>query len=84
MFKEIARRNSHGEDVKFLLNTDDIAFVGELHTEPTRLYDEEGELVEERQPTEKFYELVLVLKNGYHKKLVITETTYNELVKDLK
>ena len=84
MFKEIARKNSYGEDAKFLLNTDDIAFIGELHTEPTRLYDEEGNVVEERQPTEKVFELVLILKNGYHKKLVINETTYNELVKDLK
>ena len=80
MFKEIARKNG----TKFLLNTDDIAFIGEKVQEPTRLYDEDGNVVEERQPTEKVFELVLVLKNGYHKALIINEDTYNELVKDLK
>ena len=83
MFKEITRINGHKEDKAFLINTDDIAFVKELHQEPTRLYNEDGDLVSETQPSEKLYELVLVLKNGYHLALVINETTYAEIVKDL-
>ena len=79
MFKKITLKNER----EFLLNTDDIAFVGEKHQEPTRLYDEIGNLVSEVAPTEKIFELVLVLKNNYHKVLVIGETTYNEIVNEL-
>ena len=80
MFLKINRKNTHGEDKEFLLNTDDIAFVKELHQEPTRLYDENGTMVSETQPTDKVFELVLVLKNNYHLALTINENTYNEIV----
>lgn len=80
MFKEIARKNG----TKFLLNTDDIAFISEKVQEPIRLYDELGNVVEEREPEEKTFEVVIILKNGHHKALVVNEDTYNELVKDLK
>ena len=83
MFVKINRKNSFGEDKEFLLNTDDISFIKEKHQEPTRLYDENGNLAVEEQPTEKVYELVLVLKNGHHIALIINETTYNELVSEL-
>lgn len=81
MFKEIKITNTYEEEKAFLLNTDNIAFIREKHVEPTRLYDEEGNLVKEELPTEKVFELVLVLENGHHVALTINETTYNEIVK---
>ena len=79
MFKEVATK----EGRKFLLNTTDVAFIGERYQAPTRLYDEEGNLVSETQPTDKIYEVVLILKNNYHKVVVIDQTTYDDLVKEL-
>jgi len=79
MFKQITMKDGR----TFLLNTEDVAFIGEKYQAPTRLYDEDGNLVSETAPTEKIYEVVLILKNNYHKVVVVDQTTYDELVKEL-
>ncbi len=79
MFKQVTMKDGR----TFLLNTEDVAFIGEKYQAPTRLYDEDGNLVSETAPTEKIYEVVLVLKNNYHKVVVVDQTTYDELVKEL-
>ena len=81
MLKQITFKNTFGEEKTFFLHTEDIAFIKEKHQEPTRLYDEDGNLVSETQPTEKVFELVLVLKNNYHLALNISEQTALELSK---
>ena len=79
MFIEITRKNESGEKVVSLINTDDIAYIHELHQEPTRLYDEEGNLAVENKPTERLFSLILVLKNQHHVAYVIDETQYKAL-----
>lgn len=83
MFKEITRINESGEKVVSLVNTDDIAYIHELHQEPIRLFDESGNLVSETKPTERKFSLILVLKNQYHVAYQIDETQYNDLKKIL-
>lgn len=81
MFKEITRINESEEKVVSLINTDDIAYIHELHQEPIRLYDELGNLVSESKPTERKFSLIIVLKNEHHVAYVIDETQYNDLKK---
>ena len=83
MFKEITRTNESGEKVVSLVNTDDIAYVHELHQEPIRLYDEGGNLVSETKPTERKFSLIIVLKNQHHVAYTIDETQYLDLKKTL-
>lgn len=83
MFKEITRINESGEKVVSLVNTDDIAYIHELHQEPIRLFDADGKLVSETKPTERKFSLILVLKNQHHVAYEIDETQYNDLKKIL-
>lgn len=82
MFGIIAK-NVYGEDKEIFLNLEDVVIVEELHQEPTRLYNEDGDLVEEKQPTEKLYRIVLVLKNGHHTCYNVSETEFAKLKKQL-
>ena len=83
MFKEITRINDSEEKVVSLINTDDIAYIHELHQEPIRLYDEDRNLVSETQPTEHKFSLIIVLKNQHHVAYTIDETQYLDLKKTL-
>lgn len=74
MFIKIKHNNRNEERVA-IINTREIISLGEKHQEPTRLYDENGDLVEERVSDTKLY--VLVLKNGF--KYEITETEYSTI-----
>lgn len=79
MFVEITRRNTKGEDKVNLVNTDRITAILETTQEDINLYNEEGDLVETRTPTERLF--VVLIDNRTC--LTITEDTYNELVKKL-
>ena len=83
MFIEISRINESGEKVVSLINTEDVAYVHELHQEPVRLYNEDGDLVSETKPTERKFSLILVLKNQHHVAYVIDENQYTALKKTL-
>ena len=79
MFVEITRRNTKGEDKVNLVNTDRITAILETTQEEQNLYDENGDLVETRKPTERLF--VVLIDNRTC--LTITEKSYNELVKKL-
>lgn len=83
MFTQITRTNSNGDKVVSLINTDDIAYIHEMALKPTRLYDEEGNLVSETKPTERKFSLIIVLKNEHHVAYEIDETQYNDLKTEL-
>ena len=77
MFKQVTMKDGR----TFLLNTEDVAFIGEKYQAPTRLYDEDGNLVSETAPTEKIYEVVLILKNNYHKVVAMTTPSIPKCLK---
>ena len=79
MFKTIKRINKNGELKDNLVNVDDISLVIELTQDDVDLYDENGEFVETKKPTEKLYKVFI--KGG--QTLKINEETYNTLVKAL-
>ena len=78
MFTKITHNNNGDTRVAYV-NVEEIVSLGERHQEPTPLYDECGNLVETRQPTEKKF--VVVLKNGF--KYNIDQTEFDRLVKEL-
>ena len=85
MFVTLTRKKN-GEDLSVILNTEEISVpsIGELHQEPTRLYDEDGNVVEERQPTEKLFKAVVIFKaNNHHTDYIIGETECDKLVNAL-
>ena len=77
-FYEISKINSHNETGKALINLDDVVGIKENHTETTKLYDDNGNLVSET-PNPKSFTLKLATGIAYH----IDENQYNELVKVL-
>ncbi len=79
MLLKITRTNTHGEEKECVINTDYIIGITDKHVEPTRLYDECGNLVEEK-PNPKVFEIVL--KGGTHTR--VNEETYNKLVAKLQ
>lgn len=78
MFREIEKINSYGEKGKALIKVEDIVGIKENHVEPTRLYDDNGNLVSET-PNPRDFTLKLADGMTYH----IDETQYNALVSDL-
>ena len=46
-FTEIEKVNSYGEKGKALVDLDNLVGMKEIHVEPVKLYDEEGNLVSE-------------------------------------
>ena len=79
MFVTITRIDAKGNERENLVNVDEIVTVLEVRQEPQTLYDEDGNEVETRNPTEKLF--ALLLTNGT--KFTIKEDTYNTLVKKL-
>lgn len=77
-FIEINKINSHNETGKALINIEDVIGIKENHVEPTKLYDNDGNVVSETPNPKEF---TLKLNNGmsYH----IDETEYNNLVQVL-
>lgn len=78
MFIEINKINSHKECGKALIKTEDVVGIKENHVEPTRMYDEQGNLVSET-PNAKDFTLLMANGKTFH----LDETQYNELVKVL-
>lgn len=77
-FIEINKINSHNEQGKALINIEDVVGIKENHVEPTKLYDNDGNVVSETPNPKDF---ILKLNNGmsYH----IDENEYNNLVQVL-
>lgn len=75
---EITRVNTFGEEKPALVNLGHVVGATEIHVEPTRLYDEEGNVVEEREADKKFH---VILSNGF--KWEITSASYDSLKKAL-
>lgn len=81
-------RKIHGSDklLTTYLNTEEVSIpvISEQENAPIELFDAEGNLVETKEPTEKWYRVVVVFKtNGYHKDYIVTEQTATELVETL-
>ena len=81
-------RKIHGSEelLTTYLNTEEVSIpvISEQESHPVNLYDEEGNLVETKAPTEKWYRVVVVFKvNGYHKDYIVTEKTATELIETL-
>lgn len=74
-FIEITKVNSYGETGKAVIKVDNIIGLKQVHVEPTRLYDENGNLVSE---TPKANEYTILCERGdvFH----IDETEYQRLV----
>ncbi len=81
-FIEITKTNSYGEEGKALVRTTDIIGIKQKHVEGTKLYDSEGNLVQETPSTEKDFQVLVASEFGretYH----INENEYARLVKVL-
>lgn len=78
MLVKITRTNLLGEDKETIIETNNIVCIKDKHTEPVRLYDEDGNLVEEK-PSPKVFEITL----AHSPKVFVNETNYNKLVKKL-
>lgn len=86
MFVKLTRKKA-GEDLQVILNTEEISIpsISEQHQEPVRLYDENGNLFSETQPTEKLFKAVVIFKaNNHHTDYYISETECDKLLKALE
>jgi hypothetical protein len=77
-FIEINKINSHNEQGKALIKLEDVVGIKENHVEPTKLYDDQGNVVNET-PNPKDFTLKLSNGASYH----IDETQYQTLVQIL-
>ena len=78
-FVEITNTNSYGETGKALVRTTDIIGIKQKHVEGTKLYDSEGNVVQETPATEKDFQVLVASEFGretYH----VSETEYARLV----
>ena len=79
MFIEINKINSHNEKGKALIRVEDVIGIKENHVEPTKLYDDQGNVVSETPATTKDYTLLVaneLARETYH----IDENEYTRLV----
>ena len=84
---KIARKIHGGKIVTTFLNTDEISVpvISEQVSEPIELYDIDGNLVETKEPTEKWFKVVVIFKqNGFHKDYFVTETECDKIVAALE
>ena len=79
MFIEITKINSHNEQGKALIKTEDIVGIKQNHVEGTKLYDDQGNLVSETPATTKDFTLLMVNGKTFH----IDENEYARLVQEL-
>lgn len=82
-FIEITKINSYGEEGKALIRVNDIVGIKENHVESTKLYNENGDLVQETPATTKDFQVLVVNACGSQEKFHISETEYARLVKEL-
>ena len=75
MFVEIEKINSHKETGKALIKTEDIIGIKELHVEPTRTYNENGDIATET-PNPKEFSILMAQGDSFH----VNEEQYNKLV----
>lgn len=78
MFVKITRKNSYGEELQAVVNTDEIVAIKENHQKDLFLYDGDGNQVPQGKEDKSF---TLLLTRGDTYKL--TENAYNDLVKEL-
>lgn len=79
MFIEINKINSHGEEGKAFVRAEDIQGIIEKHVEPTKLYDEDGNVVSET-PNPKDFQVLIVTERHNDTTLHINEQEYTRLV----
>lgn len=83
MFKKVNRISHNEEGVEILketlINTELITSVKEMVVEPTKLFDEEGNLVKTEEPTKKVYHVYQTTGP----RIVLDEDNYKELLKTL-
>lgn len=78
MLIKITRKNPLNEDKETVIETNNIVCIKDKHTEPIRLFNEDGDLVEEKE-SPKVFEIVL----AHSPSVFVDETTYTKLVKKL-
>ena len=84
---KITRKIHGGKSLTTYLNPEEVSIpvISEQDQEPKKLYDEEGNVVETIEPTEKLFKVVVVFKtNGYHVDYLVNEETLDDLLKNLK
>ena len=74
-FTEIERVNSYGEKGKALVDLDNLVGMKEIHVEPVKLYDEDGNLVSET-PKPKEFTIHFTVGETFH----IYEEEYQRIV----
>ena len=79
-FITLTRVNSYGETSDVIIKVDNIVAVKEVHQETEKLYDENGNLVQEN-PKPKQY---IVFVEGCHDLFYITSDSYQTLVKEIE
>lgn len=82
-FIEISKINSYGEEGKALVRVADIVGIKQKHVDSTKLYDSEGNLVQETPATTKDFQVLVANEKGYCEKYHINENEYARLVKEL-
>ena len=78
MLLKIVRTNPLNEKKETVIETDNIVCIKDKHIEPTRLYDENGDLVEERE-SDKVFEIVL----EHCPSVYVSEDVYTKLITKL-
>lgn len=81
-FIEITKTNSYGEQGKALIRLSDIIGIKEMHVEPTRTYDIDGNVVSE---TPKPKDFRIFVGGGWYSReqFHVSESEYNRIVKEL-
>lgn len=78
MLLKLTRKNPLNEDKETIIETNNIVCIKDKHVEPTRLYDEDDNLVETRE-SPKLFEIVL----AHCPSVFVDETNYKKLVAKL-
>jgi len=78
MFIKVTRTNTHGEEKVAIINSSEIIAITEVHTGTSKLFDEDGNVVQET-PKAKDYVMLLSRGDVYH----FTETQFAEVEKQL-
>ncbi len=77
---KITRLNANGQEVEAVIKEDDILGITEVKKPDTRLYDEDGNIVESK-PNESIY---MVFIGDFHNSILIDQNTYTKLIAKLK
>lgn len=71
------------EEGKAFIRTNDIVGIKQLHVEGTKLYDIEGNVVQETPSTEQHFQVLVANECGSKETFIVNATEYENLVKIL-